>query len=132
MESITYNLILCDDEKNITEGVLTYSMQDSKSASATDEITKLAEKNTEVSTFEIKGEITLPEITGSTAVEVSGMSYVSMMGPPISSILISQKQGILSMQFNIIDSPGTHIGGGLSYAKEPMKPAKMWSVLGIV
>ncbi|THB72305.1 MAG: hypothetical protein D6B28_05685 [Gammaproteobacteria bacterium] len=132
--SLSYDLVLCDDSENIIKGGFEYSLVDNneisiEKGSKIESVT--SSSTTEVSTFEITGTIKLPEVTGQDSISVNGIAYVSMMGPPIASMVSAQiDMKLLSMEFNFIESNGAHIGGGLSYAAEPMKPAKVWSVLG--
>lgn len=132
--SLSYDLILCDDAENIIKGSFEYSLKDNNEISVDKDSkieTAASGSTTEVSTFEISGTIKVPEITGQNSTPVNGIAYVSMMGPPIASMVTAQVgMKLLSMEFNFIESNGIHIGGGLSWADEPMKPAKAWSVLG--
>ena len=132
--SLSYDLVLCDDSKNIIEGTFEYSLVNKKEISTekgSETESVVSSSDTEVSTFEITGTIKLPEVTGQESTPVNGITYVSMLGPTIASMVSAQiDMKLLSMEFNFIESNGAHIGGGLSYTAEPMKPAKVWSVLG--
>lgn len=133
-DSISYALTLCDDSENIIKGSLECSLINGK------EIVKeqnnvdtaaTSQSTTQVGTFEVKGTIKLPEITGEASVDVNGVAYVSMMGPPIATMLTAQiGMKILSLEFNFIESDGSHIGGGLSWTSAPMQPAKAWGFIG--
>ncbi len=132
--SISYALTLCDDEGNLIKGSLEYSLIDGKDIAtekSTVDTAATSQSTTEVGTFQVKGSIKLPEVTGEASVDVNGVAYVSMMGPPIATMLTAQiGMKLLSMEFNFIESNGAHIGGGLSWASEPMQPAKAWGIIG--
>lgn len=132
--SLSYDLILCDDSANIIKGSLEYSLINDKEIStekASVDTAAASQSTTEVGTFEVKGSIKLPEVTGEASVDVNGVAYVSMMGPPIATMLTAQiGMKLLSMEFNFIESNGVHIGGGLSWTEAPMQPAKAWGIIG--
>lgn len=132
--SLSYDLILCDDSENLIKGTFEYSLVNNKDI-AIEKGSGIesdgSNSTTEVSTFEITGTVKIPDITGENSIPVNGTAYVSMMGPPIASMVTAQVgMKLLAMEFNFIESDGAHIGGGLSWADQPMKPAKVWSVLG--
>ncbi len=132
--SLSYDLILCDDSENIIKGSFEYSLVNDKDIAigkGSEIESAAAESTTQVSTFQISGTIKIPGVTGTESMSVGGVAYVSMMGPPIASMVTAQDgTKLLAMEFNFIESDGAHIGGGLSWTEEPMQPAKVWSVLG--
>ncbi len=114
MQEVTYTLTMFDLAGEKVTGKLTYGIVDDKKVSNAGELTALADStDTQVSVFTVKGKFTSADILGDEVCEVSGGMYVSLLGPPLTTILIGRCGKMVTMQFNLVDSQGRNIGGAM-------------------
>ncbi len=81
---------------------------------------------------QLSGSLAVPDLTGPDPVPLSGVSFVGDYGPPVGTHLNGKAGAIqVSLQFNLIDSPGHFIGGSIGYATAGRgAPATPFSMLG--
>lgn len=112
--SVTYNLTLYNEPGSEVKALL--ALDDTvldlgdpatagEESAATDTVT--------VSVYPVTGKITFLNIN-SPAAALSGVMYVSLLGP-ILTVTMSGEVPKVSLQYNLIDSPGLSIGGVFSF-----------------
>ena len=131
MASVSYALALQGLDGSIFSGTLAFSAalpidkQSSLQPSAGERVWVYVEPLT--------GSLLIPDVLGSEPLSVNGVVFVSALGPTISFVLGGDRaQASVSFQFNLIDSPGQYIGGGLGYFPEGAgSPVTPYSVVGV-
>jgi len=89
----------------------------------------LTQQTMELTVFRVDGTLSVPRLTGSSPVPISGICLVSQLGPPVATLFNGTDQSSdLSLQFNGIDSAFVHIGGGLQWRSGEQQ--QEFSVLG--
>lgn len=125
MAPIVYQLTLYDQNGNEVSGSISYAIAEDGTAPAalkesatppTQALLEASPSDTTVGTFPVVGTLNVPELTGSAEYPITGVMFVSLMGPPLTTIFTGEKRGTsINIQFNLIDSPGQYIGGALSW-----------------
>lgn len=136
MDSITYQLVLHNPTGRSMPGTLTYHYKDVQQIAHDDAAKLLAmtgdQDTAEFSLFTVEGNLTIPAMLGLQPVKVTGLSFVSMMGPTLATIFTgSTVIARLDMQFNLIESTGKYIGGGFNWQAEgPGRGMQPWCFIG--
>ena len=122
---LSYAITLYNAAGQGTAGTLSYKFVDTqqgKQKNAIDVLTQSVQNGeTTVSTFSLEGSLSVPEFGINT--DLSGISFVSLLGPTLTNILSSNSY---SLQFNLTNSQGTTNGGTITDAKTN----EIWSFLG--
>ena len=131
MASAIYKLSFYDLDGNQATGVLEYGIADMDEIPAALGLADMnalsaSDNRTTLDIFAVKGKFTSVDILGSKPYEVAGIMFVSPLGPPLTTILTGNATKSIGMQFNLIDSPGTHIGGALQVDND-----EYWCFLGV-
>lgn len=135
MDSVTFQLMLHNPAGRSVPGTLSYHFRDLK-RSGHDALTELAtaavDRGTaEFSTFVVEGTFSAPALTGPLPIKIKGVSFVSMMGPTLATIFNGNSTiASLGLEFNLIDSGGKFIGGGLSWRPEGPGSMQPWCFIG--
>lgn len=141
MASIIYQLTLYDQNGNEVPGSISYVITEGKTtpASLTESVSSPAHalleassEDTLVTVYPVVGSLNAPELTGDAEYPIAGVMYVSLLGPPITTIFTGTKGDTsIGIQFNLLDSPGQQIGGALSWYPEDFgSPLVPWCFLG--
>lgn len=132
MDEIVYNLLLKSPQGLGLLGTLRYRFTDLDALKAGD-VSAVLEAAREVSTvefsvFTVEGTLSVPLLSGFTPVPISGISLISLLGPPLTTLFSSTDTSRgLGLQFNSIDAD--HIGGGLLWRPGELRQ-QVFSVLG--
>lgn len=131
MTAVSYALALQGPDGSILSGTLKFP-----SALSTDKQTTpqpAAGERVWVYVEPLAGSLLLPDVIGPEPLPLTGVIFVSALGPTISFVLGGDRtKASVSLQFNLIDSPGQFIGGGLGYFPEGGgSPVTPYSVLGV-
>ena len=135
MDSVTFQLVLHNPTGRSVPGTLTYHFRDLK-RSGHDALTELAaaavDRGTaEFTTFVVEGTFSAPALTGPLPIKIKGVSYISMIGPTLATIFNGNSTiASLGLEFNLIDSGGRYIGGGLSWRPEGPGSMQPWCLIG--
>ncbi len=118
MVNLIYNLSLYNLEGKKVTGVLNYGIADKDKMPDAIKFTEIntlssSDEITSVDVIAAKGTFTSTEILGNELCEVNGCMFVSLVGPPLTTLLSGNCIKDIGMQFNLIDSPGKYIGGTL-------------------
>lgn len=141
MASIVYQLTLYDQNGNEVPGSISYAFAGGKTAPASltesaaspaHALLKASSEDTSVTIYPVVGTLSAPELTGDAEYPIAGVMYVSLLGPPITTIFTGTSGGTsIGIQFNLLDSPGQQIGGALSWYPEGFgSPLVPWCFLG--
>ncbi|USX24100.1 hypothetical protein NHH73_15835 [Oxalobacteraceae bacterium OTU3CINTB1] len=133
MDEIVFNLLLNSVSGSSLSGTLSYRFSELdtvKSGEVSSLVQQaLTQQTMELTVYRVDGTLSVPELTGSSAVSISGISLVSQLGPPVVTIFSGTDQSSnLGLQFNGIDSAFSHIGGGLLWRSGEQQ--QEFSVLG--
>lgn len=135
MDSITYQLVLHNPAGRSVPATLSYHFQELKQQLGHEGLAALAETvgdSTEFTAFEVKGTFSAPLLTGPIPLDITGVTYVSMLGPTLATLFTGNAAlASIGMEFNQIDSPGNYIGGGISWLPEgPGGGMQPWCLIG--
>lgn len=121
--SITYDLKVRDESGNLSTGSLTFIVEASLNSSDSTPVEAFTSAGLEEEKTVIKATIyeavvrfDVEDITGQSSYETTGLWYVSSNGPPICVLTTgSSGDSDLSISYNNLDSPNTHIGGAVQW-----------------
>lgn len=121
--SITYDLQVRDESGNASTGSLTFVVEESvdafESALAEFEPSNdgVEEKSLiKASTYQALVRFDVESITGQSSYETTGLWYVASNGPPICVLTTgSSGDSDISVSYNIMDSPATHVAGAVQW-----------------
>jgi len=137
MNSVSYALTLQASDGTSLSGTLTLALTDSRlqgaSASASPAALPKAGDQQCFDVIGLSGTLSVPDLIGPNPVACSGAVYVSPLGPPLTYI-VQGEQGAanIALQFNLIDSPGQYIGGGLGFFPQGGgSPVQPYGVTGV-
>jgi hypothetical protein len=123
VDSVTYQLVLHNPTGRSAPGTLTYHYKDIQQVFRDDPATLAAmvgeQPTAEFSLFGVEGTLTVPALLGLQPVKVSGLSFVSLMGPTLATIFTGTTAiARLDMEFSQIGSGAKYIGGAFNWQPE--------------
>lgn len=132
MTSVSYALALQGPDGSILSGTLTFPSALSTDKQASPQPT--AGERIWVYVEPLAGSLVAPDLIGPEPLPLTGIIFVSALGPTISFVLGGDRaKASVSLQFNVIDSPGQYFGGGLGYFPEGSgSPVIPYSVIGVL
>jgi len=137
MNSVSYALTLQASDGTSLSGTLTLALTDSRLQSASAPASPAAlPKAGDQQCFEViglSGTLSVPDLIGPDPVACSGGVFVSPLGPPLTYLVQGARSTAnISLQFNLIDSPGQYIGGGLGFFPQGFgTPIQPYGVTGV-
>ena len=131
MTAVSYALALQGSDGSILSGTLKFPAALSTDKQASPQ--PAAGERVWVYVEPLTGSLLIPDLIGPQPLSLTGVIFVSALGPTISFVLGGDRgEASVSLQFNLVDSPGQYIGGGLGYFPEGGgSPINPYSVLGI-
>lgn len=137
MNSVCYALALQAPDGTSLSGTLTLALTDSRlqgaSACASPAALPKAGDQQCFDVIGLSGTLSVPDLIGPNPVACSGSVFVSPLGPPLTYLVQGvQSTANISLQFNLIDSPGQYIGGGLGFFPQGFgTPIQPYGVTGV-
>ncbi len=135
MDSVTFQLVLHNPAGRSVPGTLTYHVNDLKHGGH-DGLSELAAASVdrgtaEFSTTVAEGTFSAPTLTGPVPIKINGVIFTSKKGPTLATIFTGTSTiASLGLEFNLIDSTGKYIGGGLSWRPEGPNSQQPWCFIG--